>query len=494
MSSNIDGPVAALVAAASEVLEFDFTRSSDDRIADAMRAVERVSRQLAAVSTRLIVQAEERSMPRRAGCTSTASYLVDALRLSRRDATARVSAAKLLGTWHDVGGYPIPVDLPATAAAQRAGDASPEHARRIAATMKRVPLGLPRDHRDDAERILARCARTGTPDDVEKAGDRLLAYLDPDGSLTDEHDRKRRRGIRIGKQGPDLMSPISGEIDPTLRTMLDALLAKHARPGMHVPGNAFGADPTPTQIAEAASNDVRTAAQRNHDALQAMCGIALRSGESGTHRGVPVAPIITMTIDQLEESAGVATTATGGRIPVVDALRMAAKSRPWLAIFDGVGRPLHLGRSSRLANLAQRLMLISFDRGCTKPGCDKPPSMCAVHHRDAWIDGGKTDIDNETLACDGCHALIGDTETGWRTVKADVDHPFPGRTLWIPPEHVDPQRRPRINHCHHPDELLDGSPPQRQPQQRDVQRDDDARDDPRDRRRPDRVPMRPHQR
>ncbi|KAA0021599.1 DUF222 domain-containing protein, partial [Antrihabitans cavernicola] len=175
----------------------------------------------------------------------------------------------------------------------------------------------------------------------------------------------------------------------------------------------------------------------------------------GSHRGLPVTAIITMTLDQLEEAAGVATTATGGRIPVSDALKMAEKTRPWLAIFDHAGRPLHLGRTSRLASGEQRLILIPFDRGCTKPRCDKPPSLCAVHHVKDWVEGGETDIDGETFACDGCHALITKTETGWQTIKADDDHEFPGRTLWIPPKHIDPEQKPRINHCHHPEELLD---------------------------------------
>ncbi|KAA0018403.1 HNH endonuclease signature motif containing protein [Antrihabitans cavernicola] len=455
MHSITEGPVAALAAAVSAALDGDFTPLTDDDIAEAMRIVERVNRKLAAVSTRLIVQATERSMPRHAGCTSIASYLQDVLRLSRSDATARVTAAKKLGTWHDIGGHPIPVDLPATSAAQQSGDISPEHARKIAAVMHDVPAALPRALRDDAEKILAQCAQDGTPEDVQKAGERLLTYLDPDGKLTDDHDRARRRAFRIGPQGADLMSPVSGCIDPTLRALMDALLAKHARPGMNNPDNPASPTSENTDTTDAATKDVRTAAQRNHDALKRICEIALESGKSGTHRGLPVTAIITMTLDQLEEAAGVATTATGGRIPVPDALKMAEKTRPWLAIFDHAGRPLHLGRTSRLASGEQRLVLIPFDRGCTKPRCDKPPSLCAVHHPEEWADDGKTDIENETFACDGCHALITKTETGWKTIKAGDDRKYPGRTLWIPPKHIDPEQKPRINHAHHPEELLD---------------------------------------
>ncbi|KAA0022298.1 HNH endonuclease signature motif containing protein [Antrihabitans cavernicola] len=450
MHSITEGPVAALAADVSAVLDDDLTRYSDDQLTEVLRMAERCTRQLAAFFTKALVETEERSIPRRAGCTSTASYLQDVLRLSRSDATARVTAAKKLGTWHDVGGHEIPVDLPATSKAQQGGDISPEHARKIAAVMHDVPAALPRAHRDEAEKILAECARDGTPEDVRKAGDRLLSYLDPDGKLTDDRDRQRRRAFRIGPQGPDLMSPVSGCIDPTLRALLDALLAKHAKPGMNNPD-----DPNPADPADAATKDVRTAAQRNHDALKRICEIALESGKSGSHRGLPVTAIITMTLDQLEEAAGVATTATGGRIPVSDALKMAEKTRPWLAIFDHAGRPLHLGRSSRLASGEQRLVLIPFDRGCTKPGCDKPPTLCAVHHVKDWVEGGETDIDGETFACDGCHALVTRTENGWQTIKADDNHEFPGRTLWIPPKHIDPEQKPRINHCHHPEELLD---------------------------------------
>ncbi|MFC9832214.1 DUF222 domain-containing protein [Rhodococcus sp. NPDC127530] len=86
-----------------------------------------------------------------------------------------------------------------------------------------------------AESILAGCARAGTPEDVENAGHRLLAHLDPDGHLGDDRDRSRRRGVSLGRQDSELMSKISGELDPTARALLDPILAKWARPGMNNP-------------------------------------------------------------------------------------------------------------------------------------------------------------------------------------------------------------------------------------------------------------------
>ena len=83
--------------------------------------------------------------------------------------------------------------------------------------------------------------------------------------------------------------------------------------------------------------------------------------------------MINMDIDQLEDAAGVATTATGGTAPIRDALVMATDAFPVLCLFDTDGQPLHLGRGARLASAAQRLALYARDRGCTRPGCDMPP-------------------------------------------------------------------------------------------------------------------------
>ncbi|WP_312033917.1 MULTISPECIES: DUF222 domain-containing protein [unclassified Rhodococcus (in: high G+C Gram-positive bacteria)] len=82
-------------------------------------------------------------------------------------------------------------------------------------------------------------------------------------------------------------------------------------------------------MAAAAARDTRTAAQRNHDALSAMFRVILESGILGRHRGMPVAAIISMTLDQLGKAAGgVATTATGGLLPVDDALKLAEPALP----------------------------------------------------------------------------------------------------------------------------------------------------------------------
>ncbi len=143
------------------------------------------------------------------GCRSINDFLIGTLRISAADAAQRVKGARKVGTWHAFGGEDVEPELPATAAAVRAGAIGPDHVAAVAKVMRKVPHGVGFDEIAVAERILADAACSVTPDDLVKLGAHLLAYLNPDGDVPDEKERKRRRGLRIGKQGTDLMTPRS---------------------------------------------------------------------------------------------------------------------------------------------------------------------------------------------------------------------------------------------------------------------------------------------
>ncbi|MGW6694236.1 DUF222 domain-containing protein [Rhodococcus sp. NPDC054953] len=456
--------LAALDAAVEGLLTDSLTGLAEAEVVEALQRMESSLRKASAVGHRLIVESVERSIPGNLACRSVGDFLTSTLRISGADAARRVKGATKVGTWNIISGDGMEPVLPATAAAVRAGAVGPDHVAAIARTIRRIPAGTGADEIAVAETILADAARSTTPEDVTKIGIHLLAHLNPDGSAPDERERRRRRGIRIGRQGTDLLSPISGMLDPELRALLDPVLAKLARPGMNNPddpespsGDVDSATLDRTELARAAARDTRTAAQRNHDGLTVALRSLLSSGALGSHRGLPVTAIVTMTLTQLEGASGVATTASGGIVPIGDALRMAERAHPVLVVFDHRGRPLHLGRSRRLASADQRLALIAASRGCTRPGCDAPATLTAVHHITEWKDDGGTDITNEDLACDACHALVHDGPGGWGTEVAGVGSTHPGRTVWIAPPHIDPERRPRINHRHHLGELVAGT-------------------------------------
>ena len=72
------------------------------------------------------------------------------------------------------------------------------------------------------------------------------------------------------------------------------------------------------------------------------------------------------------------------------------------ALFGGPGQPLWLGRSRRLASVAQQLAVAIRDRGCVL--CGAPMHRCKYHHIDEWdTDHGTTDIPNLAALCNVCH-------------------------------------------------------------------------------------------
>ncbi|WP_242640232.1 HNH endonuclease signature motif containing protein [Rhodococcoides fascians] len=233
-----------------------------------------------------------------------------------------------------------------------------------------------------------------------------------------------------------------------------------ADPGGHSASDAGGDDdldddaPDTAMRDAAAARDRRTQNERRHDALKMALRHTLASGTLGTHRGLPVTAIVTMTLEDLDAGCGYAMTGTGSRVSIRDAIRMASHAHHYLTIFDDNGRALYLGRSKRIASADQRIVLIARDRGCSFPSCTRPATWCQAHHLDDWVDGGYTDIDSLTFGCDMHHALVGTGPGKWATTKTGAGHRYPGRTLWHPPSGMDPKRRGLINHAHHPEEVL----------------------------------------
>ncbi len=134
---------------------------------------------------------------------------------------------------------------------------------------------------------------------------------------------------------------------------------------------------------DALDADERTAAQRNHDALNMIVRNTLMSGELGSHQGLPVTIVATVALSDLQAKSGVARTGGGTLLPVPTLIRMAAHADNYLLVFDDA-KPLQLfkGRSTRLATPAQRLVLYALERGCSRPGCDIPAYWCQVHRED----------------------------------------------------------------------------------------------------------------
>ena len=398
----------------------------------------------------LLVHLQSQSTTKEMGAKSWRAVLSNRLGISGADAGRRISEAAQLGPRRAVTGEPLEPELPGTAAAQARGEIGTEHVAVVRDFMNHLPADVDAGTRAAAESQLAGLAGGLTPEGLRKVARQLMAYLDQDGTLDDEREHARKRGLTLGRQEIDGMSRITGWIDPELRATLDAIFAKLAAPGYCNPDEDEPCvDGVPSQ--DQITSDARTAAQRTHDALQTVCRAMLASGKLGQHNGLPVTVVATATLAELSAAAGHAHTGGGTQLPIPTLIRMAANAHPYLALFHSPREiQLYHGRTRRTASPGQRLVLHALERGCTKPDCTAPPYHCQVHHahRD-WQHGGNTDIDELTLACGCDNRLVDGTQTGWTTRKRKGDN----RTEWIPPPHLD-RGQSRINRYHHPEDVL----------------------------------------
>jgi hypothetical protein len=420
-------------------LSFD-ALTTPERLAMLERC-EKLRRQLPVVEHPLINQIAEQANETELG-GKLASALANRLRISRGEASRRVHEAADLGERRALTGEPLPPPLPATAAAQRAGHLGAGHVAVIRGFCHRLPDLVDVETRTQAEAQLAQLGGQHRPDELAKLADKLTDCLNPDGTFTD-NDRARRRGITIGRQDIDGMSPINGYLTPEARATLDAVLAKLAAPGMCNPSDATPCvDGTPAQ--DAIEHDARSTAQRNHDALTAAGRALLASGDLGQHNGLPATIIVTTTLRELEAGAGKALTGGGTLLPMGDVIRMASHAHHYLCIFDK-GQAIALYHTKRLASPGQRIVLHAKDRGCSFPNCDVPGYFTEVHHVTPYTQCRTTDVNDLTFGCGGHHPLA---EQGWTTRKLKN-----GDTEWIPPPHLD-YGQPRTNTFHHPEKLL----------------------------------------
>jgi len=414
-----------------------------------------IARRGPTVDHRLLQVLQSQARPGELGASTWSRVLAGRLHISSGEACRRIADADVLGPRRTLEGEPLAPAWPQIAAAHTAGQLGAEHLRIIRDFFKNLPAQVDTATREAAEKDLARLAGEFGPAEFRRATNLLLALLHPDGDF-DDADRQRRRGLRIGPQGADGLSTITGTLTPHCRAVFEAILAKLAAPGMCNPD-----DPTPCVTgrpsAEQIAADQRSPAQRCHDGLLAAGRIVLSTKKLGELNGLPVTVIVTTTLAELEAGAGIAITGGGSRMSMPELIRTAAEAYHYLVIFDGEGKTLHLGRSQRTANLAQRIALFGRDHGCTRPGCTASGYQCQAHHLETdWIDGGLTNIDTLALACGSDNRMC--TEFGWDT-HLNTD----GRVEWIPPPHLD-HGQPRINPLHHPRDLLatltdDPSPP-----------------------------------
>ena len=431
----------ALSAALDRAQELDVERLTPRECLALLRRCERLRRRLPALEHPLVNQLAAAEPAEIGG--KARWVLADELHITRSEAGRRITEAAELGPRRAMTGEPLDPVRPAVATAQRDGHIGTGHVAVIRSFFGYLPDGIDAGTLAQAEEHLTELAGQCRPDELAKLAQRLADYLHPDGNYTDE-DRAHRRGVVVGKQGPDGMSSLKGFLDPQARATWDAIMARLAAPGMCNPADpapCVSGTPSQTQI----EADTRTAAQRHHDALTAMGRAQLASKDLGQHNGLPATIVVSTTLADLESGTGRAQTGGGTWLPMRDAIAMASHAHHYLRIYQGA-KELALFHTKRLASPGQRIVLYAKERGCSHPGCTVPANLCQVHHDTDYALSPRTDVHELSLRCGPHHQLL--TTGGWKTRKR-----HDGTTQTLPPPHLDHGQN-RINHYWHPENLL----------------------------------------
>jgi hypothetical protein len=359
--------------------------------------------------------------------------------------------------------------LPVAAAAVAAGAISDQHLLVIRRTVERLPSAIEDAVRAGVESELVGHATQFDPVQLVKLAHRVRAHLDPDGTLLDERQAVARRELSFV---PDLDGTVAirGRLDAEAAAIVQAALDPLAAP---LPADEQGV------------KDTRTPARRRADALVQAARLLLDAGVLPTQGGQRPQLTVTITLNDLRGNTnsgintnsgtdagtsgntganlggctgsdtgggtrggtgsgpGTADLDTGaGTITAAAARRIACDAHTIPIVLGSRSEPLDVGRATYTVPQPMRRALIARDRGCTFPGCDRPPGWSDAHHIVHWADGGPTALTNLALLCDAHHRLIHAQE--WRIRIVD------GHPEFIPPRWLDPHQTPIRNTIHHP--------------------------------------------
>lgn len=321
-------------------------------------------------------------------------------------------------------------DCPATkpkfcfvSAALAAGSLSIEAANSITRMLERVECATTPGARGRAESDLVERARRLSADQLARVVRRTEAWLDHE-QVKLTHELMRDERYLIMREDAAGMVVINGKLDPEtaapVRAALDAMVAHGLRQ---------------RREQDRLSKDVRSAGQMRADALATFARHVLGCTSEKLPLGSTTV-VLRMNVDDLRDDDAVGEVdGIGQPVPAGVLRRMAADAGIIPMVLGGESDVLDYGREERWFTWRQRLALVERDGGCAF--CGAPPSFTEAHHIRWWErDLGPTDLLNGVLLCVRCHHLI--HRDGWE-IRATAT-----RVEFVPPESVDPERRPRL--------------------------------------------------
>jgi Domain of unknown function (DUF222)/HNH endonuclease len=360
----------------------DAAVTGDDlaRLGEELVWLERVGARVAAESARRLEVFDRAGGAAADWAVSTAAWLRHHCRVAPGAAWRRVRCARVLAD-----------QLPDTVRAFAAGDVSASHAQILAHAVSELPM----DRVAEGEAILLPAARALDPAQLAQAARRLRFTVDPDGALTGVDALHGRRHLSVASTFDGAVA-VQGLLDAEVGATVLAALVPLAAP--------TGPD------------DDRSPKQRRADALVELARRALDGG--GLPQSAGERPHITITVDAgalTGSAAPVAEMDWAGPIGADTLARYLCDPAVARVVTAGRSEVLDVGRLTRMIPTGLRRALVTRDRGCVWPTCDRPAAWCDGHHLQPWHRGGSTTLTNLVLLCRVHHRFL--HEGRWRLAR-----------------------------------------------------------------------------
>jgi hypothetical protein len=312
-----------------------------------------------------VAEAERTEAARKQGYHSTTEWLMGLSGEPASTCRSRVAVAEALQ------------EMPATRQAFAAGELSESRVRALAQAHALTPQAFAQQEQTLVAKVTA-APSTAVPGVL----DTWKRSVDADAAEAEAERLYQMRALHLSKAWTGMVH-LSGDLDPA-----GGLVVSKALASLSDPANL---DP----------NDPRTPAQARADALVEVFQQHLGGG-TGKRR--PVGLHVTIPWNTLQEGKGIVDT-EAGTIGGKTLRRLACDATISRVLLDPQSVPIDLGKATRVVPDALRRLLESRDKGCTHPGCHRPPQWCDAHHITHWADGGQTDLPNLQLLCQYHHNL-----------------------------------------------------------------------------------------
>ncbi|RZS41411.1 uncharacterized protein DUF222 [Herbihabitans rhizosphaerae] len=318
------------------------------QLIDELSALEIEIRKLQFKQLEITKEIEDQGIAKEMGAYSTASLLRDTVRISPADARRRVADANALFGSTTLTGQPIEPQLPVAAKALAEGVISRDHVHVVRTTLDKLPA----EHHAEVEQLLVDEATRFEPVTLGKIALRTRAHLQPEQVVLEEQAARKRMEFSM-IEDIDGTILLRGRLSPECAEVLKAALSPLAKP--------------------AGKDDNRSATRRWADALVELAHRILNSDTLPQDGGRRPHLAITISYEQLRDQIGLGHGDFGAMITPQTIRQIACDAGITPIVLNSEGQPLDVGREQRLVTATIRAALIARDKGCSFPGCDRPP-------------------------------------------------------------------------------------------------------------------------